>query len=191
MTTVLVILGIVLVLVLLGGAIYNSLVARRNHVQAAWAQIDVQLRRRHDLVPNLVEAVKGYAAHERQTLEAVTSARAAAVAAGSRDAQGQAQAESALSQALFDLRAVAEAYPDLKADAGFARLQQELSDAENHIAIARQDYNSEVRAYDTKRQSVPTNLFAGGFPAYEYFEADPDSRTPVQVQVRFSDADDI
>ena len=189
MTTVLVILGIVLVLVLLGGVIYNSLVTRRNHVQAAWAQIDVQLRRRHDLVPNLVETVKGYAAHERQTLEAVTSARTAAVSAASGGAEAQARAESALSQALFELRAVAEAYPDLKADAGFTQLQQELSDTENRIAIARQDYNAEVRAYDTKRQSVPSNLFAGGFPAYEYFEADPDSRTPVQV--RFSDADDI
>src|SRR5680860_891989 len=137
MTTVLVILGIVLVLVLLGGVIYNSLVTRRNHVQAAWAQIDVQLRRRHDLVPNLVETVKGYAAHERQTLEAVTSARTAAVSAASGGAEAQARAESALSQALFELRAVAEAYPDLKADAGFTQLQQELSDTENRIAIAR------------------------------------------------------
>src|SRR5680860_1538645 len=178
MTTVLVIVGVVLLLALLGGVAYNSLVTRRNHVQAAWAQIDVQLRRRHDLVPNLVETVKGYATHERETVEAASGG-----------AEAQAQAENALSQALFELRAVAEAYPDLKADAGFARLQQELSDAENRLAIARQDYNAEVRAYDTKRQSVPTNLFAGGFPAYEYFEADPDSRTPVQV--RFSDADDI
>jgi LemA protein len=175
-------LGVVGLLVVVFVISYNGLVKLRNQVQNAWAAIDVQLRRRYDLIPNLVETVKGYASHERETLEAVTQARANAMAASG--AGGQARAESELSQALFNLRAVAEAYPDLKADRNFAQLQDELSNTENRIAGARQGYNEAVRRYDTKRQSVPTNIVASlaNFQSYDYFEADPDSRSPVQVE---------
>ena len=161
---------------------YNGLVKMRNAVENAWASIDVQLKRRHDLIPNLVETVKGYASHERETLDAVTQARAKAMAAQSPGES--AQAESELSQALFNLRAVAEAYPDLKASQNFAQLQSELTSTEDRIAGARQGYNDAVRRYDTKRQSIPTNIIAGiaNFKEFEYFEADPDSRSPVEVQ---------
>ena len=175
--------AVVALLVLMLVLSYNGLVRLRNQVQNAWAAIDVQLRRRYDLIPNLVETVKGYASHERETLEAVTQARAKAMAA-SGGAGDQAAAESELSQALFNLRAVAESYPDLKADRNFAQLQDELTNTENRIAGARQGYNEAVRRYDTKRQSIPTNIVAGlaNFETHEYFEADPDSRSPVEVE---------
>ena len=181
MTTVIVVGVLVLLIVGWAVASYNGLVALRNRVQNAWSTIDVQLKRRYDLIPNLVETVKGYASHEQETLDAVTRARTRAMEApGVAD---RAAAESELSQALFNLRAVAEAYPDLKANENFARLQNELTNTEDRIAFARQSYNDTVNRYDTKRQTVPTNLVAGfgNFPDYEYFEADPDSRTPVRV----------
>jgi LemA protein len=176
---------LVVVVLVLGGffaVAYNGLVGLRNQVQNAWAQIDVQLKRRYDLVPNLVETVKGYAAHERETLEAVTQARARAMAADS--VADRANAENELSQALFNLRAVAERYPDLKASQNFAQLQDELTNTEDRIASSRQAYNDSVRRYDTRRQSIPYNVIAavGNFQSYEYFETDPDSRTPVEVQ---------
>ena len=177
---------IILVVVLVLGAFfvltYNGLVQLRNKVQNAWAQIDVQLKRRHDLIPNLVETVKGYASHERETFDAVTQARAKAMAAES--VRDHANAEAELSQALFNLRAVAEAYPDLKANQNFAQLQDELTNTEDRIAGSRQAYNNAVRVYDTRRQSIPYNVIAalGNFQAYEYFETDPDSRSPVKVE---------
>ncbi|MEX0658947.1 MAG: LemA family protein [Egibacteraceae bacterium] len=182
MIPTLIVIGIGVLLV--GGfvLIYNGLVALRNAVQNAWASIDVQLKRRYDLIPNLVETVKGYASHERETFEAVTNARANAMAAD--NPADQAKAENDLSQALFNLRAVAEAYPDLKANQNFQQLQEELTSTEDRIAFARQGYNDAVRRYDTRRQSIPYNIVAGlgSFEPYEYFEADTDSRSPVEVQ---------
>ncbi|HVM13089.1 MAG TPA: LemA family protein [Egibacteraceae bacterium] len=183
MDTVLIVVLAAAVIVVVGGVLaYNGLVALRNAVQNAWAAIDVQLKRRYDLIPNLVETVKGYASHERETFEAVTNARAAAMAADST--ADQARAENELSQALFNLRAVAEAYPDLKANRNFQQLQDELTNTEDRIAFARQGYNDAVRRYDTRRQSIPYNLVAalGSFDSYDYFETDPDSRSPVEVQ---------
>ncbi|HVL98502.1 MAG TPA: LemA family protein [Egibacteraceae bacterium] len=183
MTTTLIV-ALVVGGLLVGGLVlaYNGLVALRNAVENAWASIDVQLKRRYDLIPNLVETVKGYASHERETLDAVTRARAAAMAAD--NAADQARAENELSQALFNLRAVAEAYPDLKANRNFQQLQDELTNTEDRIAFARQGYNDAVRRYDTRRQSIPFNVVAalGSFGSYDYFEADPDSRSPVEVR---------
>jgi LemA protein len=173
----------VVVLVLLWLVVtYNGFVKLRNRIANAWAQIDVQLRRRYDLIPNLVETVKGYAAHERETFEAVTRARAAAIdASGVRD---QAQAENMITNALKSLFAVAEAYPELKANANFLSLQEELSSTEGRIAYARQFYNDAVLQMNTKVQSFPSNLVANafGFREHEYFEADDTSRGPVSVQ---------
>ena len=161
---------------------YNGLVRLRNRIQNAWAQIDVQLRRRYDLIPNLVETVKGYAAHEKGTFEAVTEARANAI-----NAQGpveQARAENMISGALKSLFAVSEAYPDLKANQNFLALQEELSGTEGRISYARQYYNDAVLRLNTKIQTFPTNILAGmfGFKEHEYFEADDTSRGPVSVQ---------
>jgi LemA protein len=164
-------------------ATYNGLVQRRNRVDNAWSQIDVQLGRRRDLVPNLVETVKGYAAHERGTFEAVTAARAAAAAA-STPAQAAA-AEGELSQALGRLLAVAEAYPQLKADANFRDLQAQLGETENRIAVSRQVYNDTVLTYQNSIQTFPTLLVARpfGFSDREYFELDDAAR--VVPEVRF------
>ena len=163
----LILLGVVVVAVI---GIYNSLVSLRQQVRNAWSQIDVQLKRRYDLIPNLVETVKGYAAHEKGTFERVVEARNAAIAA-SGVAQ-QAQAENALSGALRQLFALAEAYPDLKANQNFLALQEELSSTENRISFARQHYNDVVASYNTRRLSFPANLFASafGFGAEEFFE---------------------
>jgi LemA protein len=171
-----------IVLLLIGAVvIYNQLVALRNRTEAAWSQVDVQLKRRYDLIPNLVETVKGYAAHERDTLEAVTAARRQAVDA--RGVKEQAQAENVLTQALRQLFAVAEAYPDLKANENFLALQSELSGTESQIAHARQDYNESVLAYDNRRETFPSNLIAGGFgfTSKPYFEAEETSRANVAV----------
>src|SRR5437588_7326363 len=162
---------------------YNGLVRLRNRIQGAWAQIDVQLRRRYDLIPNLVETVKGYAAHEKSTFEAVTEARANAI-----NAQGpaqQAQAENAITGALKSLFAVAEAYPDLKANQNFLNLQEELTSTEGRIAYARQFYNDTVQGLNTKIETFPANLLAGafGFEQREYFELDdPGQREAPRVQ---------
>src|SRR5713226_2643767 len=141
---------------------YNGLVAKRNRVRNAWSQIDVQLKRRHDLIPNVVNTVKGYLQHERQVLENVTRARQQAIAAGS-DVATRATAENALTQAMRSLFAVAEAYPDLKANQNMLALQEELSSTENKVAFARQFYNDSVLQYNTAREVFPANLFADTF----------------------------
>ncbi len=159
------------VLLVIGVLIYNRLVQARNRVDNAWAQMEVQLKRRYDLIPNLVETVKGYATHEQQTFERVTQARAAAQSA-SGPAE-QAQAEGILTQALRQLFAVAEAYPELRASENFQGLQTELAETENKIAVSRQIYNDTVLTYNNTVQQVPTNLVANmtGFKTREFFEA--------------------
>ena len=163
---------------------YNSLVGLRNRTQEAWSQIDVELKRRHDLIPNLVETVKGYAAHESGTFEAVTQARANAVSAGaSGDPAKIGQAENMLTQSLRSLFAVAENYPELKAITAFTNLQEQLTATEDKIEFSRRYYNGNVRDYNTKLQTLPTNLVAGpmGFKAFAFFEADEGDRAVPQV----------
>jgi LemA protein len=176
-----IVVGVVVVLLILVFILsYNGLVRLRNRIDNAWSQIDVQLKRRYDLIPNLVETVKGYAAHERQTLESVTQARANAI-----NAQGpQQQAENVLSGALKSLFAVAEAYPDLKANQNFLSLQEELTSTEDRVAYARQFYNDSVLSYNNKLQTFPRNVIAGmfSFEKREYFEGDPEATGPVRVQ---------
>jgi LemA protein len=176
---VVVALLVVLVLVLIG--LYNGLVQARLRVRESWSGIDVQLKRRASLIPNLVETVKGYAAHERQTLEAVTNARAQLQQAGT---PGQAaEANNMLTQTLRSLFAVAEAYPDLKANQNFLDLQNELSDTEDKIAYARQFYNTNVLSYNTKTETFPSVIFANmfNFEPAEFFEAEEGAREDVQV----------
>ena len=182
MVTLLIILGIIAVLVIFVIMLYNSLVSLRNRIENAWAQIDVQLKRRYDLIPNLVETVKGYASHEQETLEKVIQARNMAVSA--TGVEGQAQAENMLTGALKSLFAVSEAYPDLKANQSFLQLQEELTGTEGRIAYARQFYNDSVYKYNTKIQSFPAVIIAGmfRFTEREYFETDDESRGPVQVE---------
>ena len=185
MVAVIVIVVIIVLLLLAAMLFYNGLVRTRNRVDNAWSQIDVQLKRRYDLIPNLVETVKGYAAHERQTLEAVTAARSNAMnAQQAGNLQQQAQAENALSGALKSLFAVAEAYPDLKANQNFLQLQEELTSTEDRIAYARQFYNDSVLNYNNKIQVFPRNVLAGmfNFEKREYFEGDPEASGPVKVQ---------
>ncbi|HWB35500.1 MAG TPA: LemA family protein [Rugosimonospora sp.] len=176
---------LVLVILLFWGiSTYNKLVRQRNQVDAAWAQIDVQLKRRYDLIPNLVETVKGYAAHERGTLDAVIQARNSAVGNAGAAPAARAQTENALTQTLGRLFALAEAYPNLKANENFAALQGELANTEDKISYARQFYNSAVQTYNTSTQSIPTNIIAGvgGFKQKDLFEAGGDERGPVQVR---------
>jgi LemA protein len=163
-------LAIVVVLVLIVIGIYNGLVQKRMQVKNGWSQIDVQLKRRYDLIPNLIETVKGYAAHEKETFERVVQARQQAI-----DTQGvkqQGMAENMLTGALRQLFALSEAYPDLKANQNFAALQEELASTENKISFARQHYNNTVEIYNTAIQVFPAVLFAGmlGFVAEEFFE---------------------
>lgn len=182
----LVVILVVVVLVLgLGGWFlsgYNGLISLRNRVQEAWAQIDTELKRRHDLIGNLVETVKGYAAHERGTLEAVIEARNRAAAPNQSPGQ-QAASEGELSQVLGRLFALSEAYPDLKANSTFTELQRELTDTEDRIASARRYFNATVRELNTKVESVPTNLIAGvaNVSKQEYFEVEGAERDPVKV----------
>ncbi len=185
MVAVIVVVAIVVVLLLAVMLLYNGLVRTRNRVDNAWSQIDVQLKRRYDLIPNLVETVKGYAAHERQTLEAVTAARTNAInAQQGGNVQAQAQAENALSGALKSLFAVAEAYPDLKANQNFLELQEQLTSTEDRIAYSRQFYNDSVLSYNNKIQVFPRNVLAGmfNFEKREYFEGDAEASGPVKVQ---------
>jgi LemA protein len=176
---------VVVVGVLLVGAfvLYNGLVRRRNEVDNAWSQIDVQLKRRLDLIPNLVETVKGYAAHERVALEAVIAARSNAMGAGSTPHE-QAAADNQLTGALRQLFALAEAYPDLKANQGFVSLQEELANTESRIAYARQFYSDAVLVYNTAIQAVPGVIVARvfGFTEREYFEAEEAARQVPRVQ---------
>jgi len=165
--TMLVMLGLCVLLLLIVIALYNGLVRIRNEVQNSWNQIDVQLKRRHDLIPNLVETAKGYVKHERETLEAVTKARNLAQSSVGR--ADTIKAEGQLSQALANLFAVAESYPDLKANQNFLALQEELTSTENRIAFARQHYNDSVMTYNNRRQQFPGVLIAGLF----HFKEEP------------------
>jgi LemA protein len=166
--------AIILILILIFAGTYNGLVGLRNQVKNAWAQIDVQLKRRYDLIPNLVETVKGYAAHERQTFEAVTNARnlAQSLAGGAASVADRAKAEGELSGALSRLLAVVENYPQLKANQNFLALQEELTSTENKISFARQFYNDSVLRYNNKTQMFPSNIIANttGFKTGEFFE---------------------
>ena len=175
----LLVIGIVLVW---GAVTYNRLVALRNRIDNAWAQIDVQLRRRHDLIPNLVDTVEGYVGHERGTLEGVVEARRAAVDAA--DPSRRAEAEGLLSTALGRLFALAEDYPELRASENFAALQEELGDTEDKIAVARQIYNDTALRYNTACQQVPTSLIASlfGFRPRPYFETDAATRAAPDVE---------
>jgi LemA protein len=181
----LVVLGIVVVLALIAVALYNGLVRSRVRVDEAWSGIATQLKRRHDLIPNLVETVKGYAGHEKGVLEKVTELRSRAMAAGT-PAQS-AQAEGLLTQALRGLYAVAENYPDLKANQNFLSLQQTLADTEGMIAGARQGYNAAVRDLNTRVESVPTNFIASafGFTKRDFFELEDPAAERAVPQVRF------
>jgi LemA protein len=163
---------VVVILAIVLWVLYNGLVRLRNQVKNAWAQIDVQLKRRYDLIPNLVETAKGYMKHERETLEAVTKARNLAQQVSSAGAGERAKAEGELSSALSRLLAVVERYPDLKANQNFLALQEELTSTENKISFSRQYYNDSVLRYNNQTQVVPSNIVAGmfGFKADEFFE---------------------
>jgi LemA protein len=176
-----IVIAIVVALVAALILLYNRLVTLRNRVENAWAQIDVQLKRRYDLIPNLVETVKGYASHERETFEAVTAARARAQSAQGPAEQGA--AEGILGQALGRLFAVAEAYPELQADENFRQLQDELAQTENRIAVSRQVYNDTVLTYNTTIQTFPGLLVAGpfGFSKREFFEVEGEAREAPRV----------
>lgn len=177
------ILGIVVLIILWVILAYNRLVSLMYRAKEALSDIDVQLKRRHDLIPNLVETVKGYMRHERQVFENVTQARARAIS-GSRSLNEKAQAEDTLSLNLKTLFAVAENYPDLKANANFLDLQRELADTENKIQAARRFYNTNVMELSTKIDTFPTNLIAGsfGFSKMEFFGAEPLEREPIKVK---------
>ena len=176
-----ILLGLVVLVVLYGIITYNRFVTLRNRIENSWAQIDVQLQRRHDLIPNLVETVKGYAAHESGTLEAVVQARNAAMSAQGPAQQGE--AENMLSGALKSLFALSEAYPDLKANQNFAQLQEELSGTEGKLAYARQYYNDVVNRYNTLTQTFPSVIIGNlaNFDEREYFETDEVARRNVEV----------
>jgi LemA protein len=192
MIALLVLLALIALAVVLAISIYNGLVTRRNAYRNAYSQIDVQLKRRHDLIPNLVETAKGYLHHERETLEAVVAARNGAAAAARTAAANPgdpqamtalAGAEGALSGVLSRFLAVAEAYPDLKANANMLALQEELTSTENRISFARQAYNDAVMAYNNARETFPGTLLAGGFPPAMLFELQVAAeREPVQVK---------
>ncbi len=181
MIIVVVLLVVLVVAAVVAVVLYNGLVALRNKVEAAWSQIDVQLTRRAELIPNLVETVKGYAAHEQETLDAVITARNAATAATTPPAK--AAADDVLTGALKSVFALAEAYPDLKANQNFLNLQETLTATEDKVSYARQYYNDTVNRYNTKIQTVPTSLVAArfGFTEREYFEAGGEARGPVDV----------
>jgi LemA protein len=179
---VVIVIAVVVVLLLLWlVAMFNRLVRLRNRAENAWAQVDVQLRKRYDLIPNLVETVKGYAAHERETFEAVTNARVAAQQA--QTVAQQAAAENALTAALGRLFAVAEAYPQLRATENFQQLQGQLSDVESNIAVARQVYNDTVLSYENALETVPTSVIAGifNFRPREYFQTEDVTREAPRV----------
>lgn len=180
-----IVLGVLVVLVLSLIGIYNGLVVKRMRCREAWSQIDVQLKRRHDLIPNIVSTVQGYAAHEKQTLEAVIQARNSAVAVAGQGVAQQAQAENMLTGALRQLFALSEAYPNLKANENFMQLQEELTSTENRISFARQHYNDSVSVYNMGLQVFPNNMMAGpmGFQPMDFFQVDqPADREAPQVK---------
>jgi len=183
MIILLAILAALVLLILFVITVYNSLVGLRNQVENGWSQIDVQLKRRHDLIPNLVETVKGYAAHEKETLEKVISARGVGMQA--QTVEDSAKATNMLTGTLKSLFAVAEQYPNLKADQHFTKMMEELQGIESNIAFSRQFYNDTVLSYNTKIQTFPGNVMAGWFKfmARQYFEIEePEARGPVKVQ---------
>lgn len=180
-----IILGVIVVIIFILVAIYNALIRSKNRVDEAWSDIDVQLKRRHDLIPNLVETVKGYAAHEQGTLEKVITARNLAMQAqDSKNPQAVEQTENALSSTLKSIFALAEAYPDLKANQNFLELQRDLTDTEDKIMASRRFYNTNVRDFNTKLQVVPTNIFGKmlGFKDYTFFEAAENEKETVAVK---------
>jgi len=181
-TTLWIVQGVVDALVVYVIAMYNGLIRLTNRVNEAWSDIDVQLKRRYDLIPNLVETVKGYAAHEQATFEKVIAARNAAMNAPAGEAK--AKAENALSETLKSIFALAEAYPDLKANQNFLELQRELTDTEDKIQASRRFYNGNVRDFNTAIEVFPTNLIANmlGFKGREFFAADESEKEPVKVK---------
>ena len=183
MTALYIVLAVVVLLLLWLAATYNGLIASRNQTEEAASDIDVQLKRRYDLIPNLIESVKGYIKQEKGVLEDVTEARANAIAAGGKGMAAQSQAENALSGALRSIFAVAENYPDLKSSANFQQLSGELTDTENKIEAARRFYNANVRDFNTKLQVFPTNVFAKnlGFSAKEMFIVDEAEKAAPKV----------
>lgn len=183
MTPLLIVLAVLVVIAGVIIALYNSLIRSRNRVQESWSDIDVQLKRRYDLIPNLVETVKGYATHEKQTFEEVTKARADAMKA--QGTAAQAQSEARLGSLIGNILAVAENYPELKASENFKALQEELSDTENKIQAARRFYNNQVLTFNNKLQVFPTNIIGSWlkFKVQEFFElADPKERENVKVK---------
>ncbi|MCB0328862.1 MAG: LemA family protein [Bdellovibrionales bacterium] len=175
MTSVLIILGVAAAIVFWAVGIYNGLVLKKVATENAWSQIDVQLKRRYDLIPNLVQTVKGYAKHEQETLEKVIQARNSAMnAAAKGDVRGVSEAEGMLTGMLRQVFALSEAYPDLKANESFLKLQEELTSTENKVGFSRQHYNDSVATYNTAIQQVPGNIIAGfvGYTAKEFFELD-------------------
>ena len=183
-----IVIAVIVLIVVFVIALYNGLVQRRLRIDEAFAQIDVQLKRRHDLIPNLVNAVKGYMQFEQKVLTDVTNARAAAVAAGSQGPAAQAQAENALTGALRSLFAVVENYPDLKASTNVMQLQEELTTTENQISFSRQHYNASVLDYNNAIQTIPAVLFAGilGFAKREFFDAEPEAAEVPKVDLSLS-----
>ena len=183
-----IVIAILVAIVLFVIGIYNGLIGRRNRVDEALAQIEVQLKRRHDLIPNLVEAVKGYMGFEQKVLTAVTEARAAAVAAGAQGVAAQAQAENALTGTLRSLFAVVENYPELKANQNVLSLQEQLTTTENQISFSRQHYNATVLDYNNGIQTVPNNIFAGmfGFTRRDFFDAEPEAANVPKVDLSLS-----
>jgi LemA protein len=187
MTTLWIVLALIAVLAVIVVGMYNSLIKLKNRVDEAWSDIDVQLKRRYDLIPNLIETVKGYAKHEEGTLTKVTEARNAAMQAqAGGDAKAQAEAENMLSSTLKSIFALSENYPDLKANTNFLELQRELSDTENKIQASRRFYNGNVRDFNTKLQVFPTNLIANmlGFKSRDFFEI-TDEKEKENVKVSF------
>lgn len=188
MSTIYIVLGIIVAFVLYLVFKYNGFISLKNRAQEAWADIDVQLKRRYDLIPNLVNIVKGYATHESSVFEKVTEARANSISAEQKgDKAGIAQSENMLSGALKSLFAVAEAYPDLKANTNFLELQRELSDTENKVMASRRFYNGNVRDFNTGVQMFPGNIIAGifKFTMLEFFELEQDSIEKNPVEVKF------
>jgi LemA protein len=186
MSALVIVLIVIGVLLLAVAAIYNGLIRSRNQVDEAWSDIDVQLKRRYDLIPNLIETVKGYAKHEKEVFEKVTKARTEAM--GAQTVSEKDKAENVLSGALKSLFAVAEAYPELKANENFGKLQDELTDTEDKIQASRRFYNGNVRDFNTKIQVFPTNLFAQtlGFKAYDFFEVENEAEKD-NVKVDFKE----
>ena len=188
MAPLLIVLAIIVVVAVVVIGIYNGLIGRRNRVDEAYSQIDVQLKRRHDLIPNLVNAVKGYMNFEQSVLTAVTEARASAIAAGAQGPAAQSNAENQLTGALRSLFAVTENYPELKANQNVMSLQEQLSTTENQISFARQHYNATVLDYNNGIQTFPAVIFAGmfGFTKREFFAAEPEAQAVPTVDLSLS-----